>query len=700
MRNLAIFSVLLLLVMSFVSAELILTEQPTGIYNLGDTIPVPAVVKTVAGVSGSLDMDLICNGVVINFYKNGVFLLPGEEKDFDASIFLAKQIIGNISGFCSVKATVGDEYVLTNDFEISNKILLDIRTEENEFSPEESILLEGEAIKANGEFANGFIDLSMQSDNSTENVTYYETVNNGFFSFSFSLPKDTRAGRNTLTFNTYEKDVFGEITNVGSMERIIIVRQISTSLEIIFESKYIEPGNSLNVKVVLHDQTGEKIPSRAIITIRNSYNDIIEQLEIPTDEFFEFPISYNEPAEEWTVIAVSDTITTELPFEINEKEDAEIEIFNKTLFVTNKGNVPYNETLLLKIGDVSLNIDVFLEVDESSKYVLSAPDGEYEIEIIENGESEFTQTVFLTGKVISIKEVSGVLTLMKYPLIWIFIIFILAFVAFMVGKKGYQGTFIGYISKKVKKQDGSNDSTTARKQPVMKKDFLLRSKYKGELSLNLRGAHKQSASIVCVKIKNLRNLIRDDSIEDTLQEIINFGEDYKAVPYTHDHYDNLMLILVPAMTKTFKNERAAITIAQKAKEIIERHNKMSNQKLDFGISVNYGDLAAKKENDILRFMGFGSLISDSKKISTASEGEILLSENLKNRLTQDIKVDKQHKNGIDVYILKEVRSDAPKKRKFISEFIKRLERGKSDNKKDEEKKEDKPVEDKLESEKR
>jgi len=154
MRNLIIFSVFLILIVSLLSAELILTEQPTGTYNLGDTVPVPAVVKTVSGVSEVLDMDLICNGQQINFYKNGVFLLPGEEKEIDASLILAKQMIGNFLGACTIKAILGSENILTNDFEISDKIFIEIRTEENEFSPEESLVIEGEALKANGSSCN------------------------------------------------------------------------------------------------------------------------------------------------------------------------------------------------------------------------------------------------------------------------------------------------------------------------------------------------------------------------------------------------------------------------------------------------------------------------------------------------------------------------------------------------------------------
>jgi len=50
--------------------------------------------------------------------------------------------------------------------------------------------------------------------------------------------------------------------------------------------------------------------------------------------------------------------------------------------VTNRGNVPFNDSILVKIEDESIELKLYLEIDESKKYSISAPDGEYEIQSI------------------------------------------------------------------------------------------------------------------------------------------------------------------------------------------------------------------------------------------------------------------------------------------------------------------------------
>ena len=78
-----------------------------------------------------------------------------------------------------------------------------------------------------------------------------------------------KAGEHIVTIKVYEKEEGVEnTTNNGYVEYAINIKQIPTNLEIAFENKELEPGTTLNVKAILHDQTGENIPSTAIITIK------------------------------------------------------------------------------------------------------------------------------------------------------------------------------------------------------------------------------------------------------------------------------------------------------------------------------------------------------------------------------------------------------------------------------------------------
>ena len=158
MRRTIIPLLLVILLLSPVSAEIIINEQPNDVYNLGDIISVPATIKAVGDISGILQMDLFCEGHQINFYKNGISLSAGEEKNMDASVILIKEMIGELKGNCKIKTMLGEDYVLTKEFKISDFLTMQIDTEEKEFTPGENIIIKGSAIKENGKDVNGFID--------------------------------------------------------------------------------------------------------------------------------------------------------------------------------------------------------------------------------------------------------------------------------------------------------------------------------------------------------------------------------------------------------------------------------------------------------------------------------------------------------------------------------------------------------------
>ena len=240
-------------------------------------------------------------------------------------------------------------------------------------------------------------------------------------------------------------------------------------------------------------------------------------------------------------------------------------IINKTLIIVNTGNVYYNNTVTVNIEDESLEVKVGLGIDEEKKYLLSAPDGEYQVEIFtEEGEGQFVDGVLLTGKSISIKEASeGVVRIIRHPISWIFMIVILGFVTFMIFKKGYKRSFIGRINIPFTKRRNEN-------RIPLQKNSLITTNNKAELTLSIKG-DKQNVSLVCMKIKNLKEIqAKKGNSEETLQTIVDFAEGKKAVIY--ENQDNIFFIVAPIKTKTFSNEKATLEIAQKIKEVLTEHN--------------------------------------------------------------------------------------------------------------------------------
>jgi hypothetical protein len=95
--------IIMFIFLPFVSSEMIINQQPNKVYNLGDSVIVPVTVKTLAGISATFSMDLLCGAKQINFYKNGVKLSAGEEKTMDSSLILTKEMLGEYVGTCKIK---------------------------------------------------------------------------------------------------------------------------------------------------------------------------------------------------------------------------------------------------------------------------------------------------------------------------------------------------------------------------------------------------------------------------------------------------------------------------------------------------------------------------------------------------------------------------------------------------------------------
>jgi hypothetical protein len=660
--KLGAFLVLLIFFISSVSAEIIFTQSLKPTYNLGDTVFVPITIKTLTGISGVVEMNLVWNGTEINFYKNGINLISGAEKSLDSSLVLIRNIIGGSRNTCRVKVVIGSDYALSDEFKISDSLKINGILRETVFDSGMSIPITGKITRETGENANGFVEASIITNDINQNVTQIAPITNGLFAMNISLPSNLKAGNYFLNLNAYEKDSDGLFTNTGNINYNISVRQVPTNLEIIIENKEINPRELLKISAILHDQTGEQINVTTFITIKNFENKIIEQEEINAGANMEYPIAYNEPPAEWKVYATSNKLSAEETFLIKQKESVDIQIINKTILVTNNGNVLYNKTLLVKIGDTPMNIKVVLDIDESKKYVLTAPDGEYIVKIVADEEEEITGKMSLTGIAVGIRETSW----SSFGIIFCWVLLISILVA---------GTFFGIrkIRKKSFFTHGSLNKKKDKEIPILKNNTINPTGNKAEMSLSIKG-DKQDASVICLKIKDLRELRmkRGGSVNDTLQKITEKAEENNAVVYENQEY--LFFIFAPIKTRTFKNEKLALNLTEEIQEMMKEHNRMFSQKMIFGISLNYGTIIAKVENGIFNFMSMDSLITLSKKIASLSEEEILLSNKMNDLVRLYTRTEKDVRDGMPVFILTNIKKEDDEAKRFINKFLNRQDK--------------------------
>ncbi|MFC1666118.1 hypothetical protein ACFLZF_00170 [Nanoarchaeota archaeon] len=668
-----LFILSFIFLINFTSATIIMNTQLKEVYNLGDTIELPIEINAIDPIIDTLSMKLLCNGLEIEVLKQDIDLGVGEDLTIPAQIRLSKERLQRPTATCKIKLTSQfKEAILSDEFEVSNKITITPKLKQTEFSPGETIILEGDAIKENQESANGFVEISANIANSSELITTTSSVKNGYFYIEIPLKENAKAGDYSISINVYETNNLEEKTNQGYASKNFKILQVPTSLEIILDEEEVEPGKNIKTKTVLHDQTGEKINSISIITLKNNKDEILEQIELSTQDFFEYTIPHDETPANWTIIVVSDKLNTEAFVSIKEKKDIEIILLNETLKIKNTGNVFYNDSVLIKIGEENLFLNATLKIGEEQEFVLTAPQGEYVIEVMANGKDSLKQSVLLTGKSIDVKETKESSGLFTHLIAWIFVIIIFGFAIFMFLKKGYKKKITEYIKSKkkhdkTKKEHETKFNSLLNFKKTQEKRLIQDYTNKAEISSSIKGT-RQDVSIICLKIKNFEE-IDVSKVKDTMQKIIDLSEKEKTLVY--EDQENIFFLFSPLKTKTFRNEKSALELAQKITRILKNHNKLFKQKIEFGISTNYGTIIAKLENSILKFISFEKIISSSKKIASHSQEEILLDEKIKTKLASSVKAEKKDIGNLIAYSIKEVKKTEDNK-KFLEGFIQRM----------------------------
>ena len=651
MKKILLFSIVVVFLFSFVSAGIVFDKQPQAVYNLGDKISV--VIKIIPDMEEAqfVVLDLVCEGDESEVYKE--FLSFTEEKLKEIVIPLGNSLINRSLGSCNLNLEIGEGVLIPSDsFRISDLIKIEIIDEVHNFVPGEKMILSGTAVKENGELVWGNAEVKISG------TVLESEVIDGKFSVEFEFSENFSAGEHVINLSVYEEDSQEKVLSSGSKLSIINVRQIPTNVEVLLNEREIVPGNSITGKIILHDQTGEKIDALAYVLIKNGFEEIIKQIEIKTDQEFTHPIRFNESPSTWVVSAYSEEILNKDEFRIIELKLIETEIVNQTLVITNKGNVIYDEPLELMIGEEVINLVLLLKVGESQMYSLSAPEGEYEVKI-----GDLSHIMFLTGSAVGVQKISETLFNVK-SYVWVFIVLIFAIVAFLAFRRGSKKSFFARIIPRPKLKN-------ITELKVSSKDTLVDSKKKVELSLSISGT-KQNAFVGCVSIKNYSEIKSGKgNVKETFHSIRKVVENKKGVIYNSN--GNLFFILAPSLTKTFNNQKDIILLAQEIKEILSVHNKKFKTKIDFGISVNFGTIVTKIEGDTIKFMSLGTLMNVLKKFASSSKGDIYVLEKVKEKLGEKMKGDLVEIGGIRAYNLKEV-VDSDTHTTFIKGFLARQQR--------------------------
>jgi len=204
---------------------------------------------------------------------------------------------------------------------------------------------------------------------------------------------------------------------------LMIVLVSAEKLDIEIGNNYV-PGENVKFKITLYDDKMNKINDKVNYIIQDYYTDIIEQGVIGSGEEKIFKLPENSVQGPWKVTAsYKETVINRL-FNVGRLEKANISLEGDILIIKNIGNTIYNKKILIYIGQYPQTAQIYLEIGQTKRVRLTAPEGNYDVRIIEGNEESVLEfkDVPLTGNVIGLESVIGDGFWKKYPLIGVFLI--------------------------------------------------------------------------------------------------------------------------------------------------------------------------------------------------------------------------------------------------------------------------------------
>ena len=704
--------VLTLFLTTFVSAG-IYFSQPNEYYNLGDVIKSNVTISPVE--EGFVTFYLICD-------DKPIIITPNSNKNGFAEIEfpLISAWIQNTTGDCYFSAEYSNGVNgKSRTFQISDRLDVSLSMDSLFANPGESITITGFAKRLNGQGINGDIEITIpllsllgtepieettedentededtsedettededSTDDNTEdeettededsetqeetieelipsvdNGIFYGQVENGEFSVTFTLPNDIPAGDYRIDAFAYEKQ--GEQkTSEGTAMANLNIFQVLTNIDLALNNQNINPGESLNFKPMLKDQSDKPILDEISVIITNEKKTRIFERILQSEETLEYPIPTNQSSGYYEVTASIDELTITKQYYVNEKPRVSFNLENNTLIVTNIGNTPYKKDIQIELDGKPFVKKLNLELGDRSEFKLTGSNQDYSVKI-SDGETELDQQgVALTGHAVGVKELNSGSALSIKPIIWIFFIIILgAGLIFLLKNILKKKSFAYPFQKKTKlKHSETIEFKAPKKYSEKKQTTPLVPPNQAEQVLVLQG-EKSKAAVVVLKIKNKISKFSKQSLERAIEPI------YEKRGAVYEQGDYIFIIFSPLMTKTDKNEVIAARTAEKIKIILNEHNKKFKDKIDFGLAVNSGDVINKVEHKKLKFTALKNIITSAKRLAESSDKQILVTKEAYERGISEIKAEKRKINNGDVYELSSV-IDSQQNQKFLN----------------------------------
>ena len=270
-----VFLVGILMFASFVFADISISEL-NEVYSLGDRLYID--LGGLRGSStGNLDINLVCDNLSINMVRiparafamdeDQTYSIPYKVLDWeDLGILDLDSIVGD----CQVVVKMGSEASSSKVFEVSNKVDVGVSLDKAAYNPGDTVVVNINSVKANGDSLNGFVQ-------GVNGSSFSEEVVDGVAEASFNIGATTEAGVYLVKANVYDVGEFGTM-NEGSGSASYTVNQVPTSLVLSLSDENVVPGSDFSIGLEVFDQSGVTMNGNVLVRIVSPDGDKIESV--------------------------------------------------------------------------------------------------------------------------------------------------------------------------------------------------------------------------------------------------------------------------------------------------------------------------------------------------------------------------------------------------------------------------------------
>jgi hypothetical protein len=302
------------------------------------------------------------------------------------------------------------------------------------------------------------------------------------------------------------------------------IAQKSARMEVAFDKTSVVPGEEIAFVPTLFDMANDEIKDKILVKITS-----VDQRTY-FEGYVESGLNHTIKTEKdylpgyASIKLQSEEIIVKKSFEIKELKKINTEIINKTLVITNVGNVPYNGLIEVSIGNSTLLEEVNLALGERKEFYLSAPEGVYEISVKDDNDIFQHSGISLTGSAINVNEV-GKKIFSSYPIAWTFIILVLILFSYIFVKKYLRNKRMHFNEFKkeqisgneyFKKKDSIKVITPEKTKKDVEEIILSNNEIrKARYELVMQGK-KQEAGLISLKIKSSLSGIEKDTFNQAM----------------------------------------------------------------------------------------------------------------------------------------------------------------------------------------